>query len=62
MTTQRTYHDAEGVTGQETLNEGKSESSYQLSEKTIRILKKNEKIKPTPMDDGFFDWFRNGDL
>ena len=62
MTTQRTYHDDEGLTGQETLNEGKSESRYRLSEKTIRILKKNEEIKPTPMDDGFFDRLRNGDL
>ena len=58
MTTQRTYPDDEGLTGQEILKQGKSESRYRLSEKTIRILKENEKIKPTPVDEHYFDRFR----
>ncbi len=53
MTTQRTYQDDEGLNGQKTLNEGKSESRYRLSEKTIRILKENKKIKSTPIDEFF---------
>ena len=61
MTTKRT-DDSEMITEQEILNEGNPESRYRLSEKTIRILKRNEKIKPTPMPDDFFDRLRNGDL
>ena len=61
MNSQRTCHDSDKLTGQDSVSEEQSEPRYRFNEKTKKILLQNENgnVKLTPMDDKFFEWLRS---